>query len=413
MIRSMYAAVTGLRSHQTMMDVVGNNIANVNTHGFKKSQALFREVLSQTVTGSRAPGEAIGGTNPAQIGLGTSVGAISQNMEQGALQRTGRTLDIAIEGDGFFVTEFAGERLYTRAGSFYVDAEGRLVTTDGALIQGWQADATGSVDPSLNPTDMRIPIGRNIEPAATTRVQLGGNLPADALVGDDVVLNVTVYDQQGLPIDVQLTLTKTAANEWTATGAYGDPLTAFALTDNVMTFDATGELVTPADFNLNIAAGVLPNAAAIELTVGGADVSTRITEYGGLASTAVILQNGSATGSLQSLSVGADGVITGSYSNGQLKPIGQIALANFANPEGMERVTGSNWRETANSGLAQVGEAGTGGRGTMASTTLEMSNVDLAEEFTALIRAQRGFQANSRMVTASDEMLQEVVNMKR
>ncbi len=413
MIRSMYAAVTGLRSHQTMMDVVGNNIANVNTHGFKKSQALFREVLSQTVTGSRAPGEAIGGTNPAQIGLGTSVGAISQNMEQGALQRTGRTLDIAIEGDGFFVTEFAGERLYTRAGSFYVDAEGRLVNTDGALIQGWQADATGSVDSSLNPTDMRIPIGRNIEPAATSRVQLGGNLPADALVGDDVVLNVTVYDQQGLPIDVQLTLTKTAANEWTATGTYGDPPTAFAMTDNVMTFDATGELVTPADFNLNIAAGVLPNAAAIELTVGGSDVSTRITEYGGLASTAVILQNGSATGSLQSLSVGADGVITGSYSNGQLKPIGQIALANFANPEGMERVTGSNWRETANSGLAQVGVAGTGGRGAMASTTLEMSNVDLAEEFTALIRAQRGFQANSRMVTASDEMLQEVVNMKR
>lgn len=413
MIRSMYAAVTGLRSHQTMMDVVGNNIANVNTHGFKKSQALFREVLSQTVTGSRAPGEAIGGTNPAQIGLGTSVGAISQNMEQGALQRTGRTLDIAIEGDGFFVTEFAGERLYTRAGSFYVDAEGRLVNTDGALIQGWQADATGSVDSSLNPTDMRIPIGRNIEPAATSRVQLGGNLPADALVGDDVVLNVTVYDQQGLPIDVQLTLTKTAANEWTAAGTYGDPPTAFAMTDNVMTFDGTGELVTPADFNLNIAAGVLPNAAAIELTVGGADVSTRITEYGGLASTAVILQNGSATGSLQSLSVGADGVITGSYSNGQLKPIGQVALANFANPEGMERVTGSNWRETANSGLAQVGVAGTGGRGAMASTTLEMSNVDLAEEFTALIRAQRGFQANSRMVTASDEMLQEVVNMKR
>jgi flagellar hook protein FlgE len=413
MIRSMYAAVTGLRSHQTMMDVVGNNIANVNTHGFKKSQALFREVLSQTVVGARAPGEEIGGTNPAQIGLGTSVGAISQNMEQGALQRTGRTLDIAIEGDGFFVTEFAGERLYTRAGSFYVDAEGRLVNTDGALIQGWQADATGSVDTSLNPTEVRIPIGRNIEPAATTQVQLGGNLPADALVGDDVVLNVTVYDQQGLPIDVQLTLTKTAANEWTATGAYGDPLTAFAVTDNVMTFDATGELVAPADFNLNIAAGVLPNAAAIELTVGGADVSTRITEYGGLASTAVILQNGSATGSLQSLSVGADGVITGSYSNGQLKPIGQIALANFANPEGMERVTGSNWRETANSGLAQVGVAGTGGRGAMASTTLEMSNVDLAEEFTALIRAQRGFQANSRMVTASDEMLQEVVNMKR
>ncbi len=413
MIRSMYAAVTGLRSHQTMMDVVGNNIANVNTHGFKKSQALFREVLSQTVAGAGAPTETIGGTNPAQVGLGTRVAAIAQNMEQGALQRTGRSLDIAIEGDGFFIADFAGERMFTRAGSFFLDADGRVVTSDGALIQGWAADDVGDIDSSLNPTELRIPIGREVEPVPTSDIEIGGNLPAEALVGDDEILNVVVYDQQGLPIDVELTLTKTAANQWTMSGAYGDPATAFALTDNVLTFGNDGELTAPADFTINIGAGQLPNAGAIELTVGGPDVTTKMSQYGGLASAAVITQDGSATGSLQSLAIGADGTIMGSYSNGQLRALGQLGMANFANPEGLERVTGSNWRATANSGLAQIGVPGSGGRGTFAAGALEMSNVDLAEEFTSMIRAQRGFQANSRMVTASDEMLQEIVNMKR
>ena len=148
-------------------------------------------------------------------------------------------------------------------------------------------------------------------------------------------------------------------------------------------------------------------------TIGGTDVSGKMTQYGEITTASVLQQNGSTTGSLQGLSVAADGVITGSYSNGSVRSLAQIGIANFANPEGLERVTGSNWRGTANSGLAQVGVAGFGGRGAAASTTLEMSNVDLSEEFTAMIRAQRGFQANSRMITTSDEMLQEVVNMKR
>jgi len=413
MIRSMYSAVSGLRSHQTMMDVIGNNIANVNTHGFKKSQALFREVLSQTVVGARTPAEGIGGTNPAQIGLGTGINAISQIMEQGALQRTGRSLDIAIDGDGFFVTRYGGEELYTRAGSFYLDANGSLVSTDGAMVQGWQADALGQINTTAGVGDILIPVSGEIAPVPTSQVQLGGNLPADATIGDTVILNVDVYDQQGLPIEVTLTMTNTAADEWTVTGTYGDAATPFTLTDNVLTFDNLGEIVAPADFTVDIAAGQLPNAVAIEMTLGGADVAGSVTQYGEITTTSILQQNGSTTGSLQGLSVAADGVVTGSYSNGSVRALAQIGIANFANPEGLERVTGSNWRGTANSGLAQVGIAGFGGRGAAASTTLEMSNVDLSEEFTAMIRAQRGFQANSRMVTTSDEMLQEVVNMKR
>ena len=413
MIRSMYSAVSGLRSHQTMMDVIGNNIANVNTHGFKKSQALFREVLSETVAGARTPTDGIGGTNPAQIGLGTTINAISQIMEQGALQRTGRALDVAIDGDGFFVTEYAGEQLFTRAGSMYLDADGQLVTTDGALVQGWQADEFGVVNNATGVGGILIPVTGEVAPVPTSEIQLGGNLPADSVVGEVVTLNVDVYDQQGLAIPLALTMTKTAANEWTTTGTHGDPPTAFNLTDNVLTFDNQGEIVAPADFTIDIAAGEVPNASAIQLTVGGPTVASKMSQYGDLTSATVIVQNGSTTGSLRGLSVGSDGVLTGSYSNGQVRALGQIAVANFANAEGLERVTGSNWRSTANSGLAQIGVSGFGGRGALASTTLEMSNVDLSEEFTAMIRAQRGFQANSRMITTSDEMLQEVVNMKR
>ena len=179
-------------------------------------------------------------------------------MEQGALQRTGRSLDIAIDGDGFFVTRYGGEELYTRAGAFYLDADGRLVTSDGALVQGWQADALGVINATAGVSDILIPVSGEIEPVPTSEVQLAGNLPANATVGDTVILNVDVYDQQGLPIAITLTMTHTAVNEWTVTGTYGDPATPFTLTDNVLTFDSLGEIVAPADFGIDVAAGQLP-----------------------------------------------------------------------------------------------------------------------------------------------------------
>ncbi len=413
MIRSMYAAVSGLRAHQTMMDVVGNNIANVNTTGFKKSNVIFQDILSQTVNGAGAPTASLGGTNAAQVGLGVQLGAIAQNFGQGALQSTGRDLDLSIQGDGFFNVEKDGQQFYTRAGSFFVDSNGNLVAADGGFVQGWTADDTGAINNTGPAGRIRIPAGEQVAPVVTSEVDLGGNLPADAATGDTYITSLNVFDSQGATTELTLTFTKSGANAWDLTATYGDPPTAITLTDSALTFDANGRLTVPADFNANIAAGQIPGVGDVALKLAGPDSAGEVTQLAALGSIGAITQDGSPTGQLSGLTVGQDGVITGSYSNGQVKAIAQVSIAAFANPEGLERVSGTMWRQSVNSGLAQLGTASAGGRGIVAPGTVEMSNVDLAEEFTTLIRTQRGFQANSRVITTSDEMLQEIVNLKR
>jgi flagellar hook protein FlgE len=423
MIRSMYSAVSGLRSHQTMMDVVGNNVANVNTTGFKSSSTVFQDVLSQVLRGAGNGSTTTGGTNPAQIGLGTRVAGVTTNFAQGALQRTGRATDFAIQGDGFFVADLAGERLFTRAGSLSVDSSGRLVTQDGGLIQGWQADVTGTVNTNASPTGIVIPVGDIIPPVQTTEITAGGNLPADEPVGTVISNSVEVYDGQGIAVTVRFEYTKTATDTWGVTYRYVDaagvlqptpPAAGTAITGSPLTFGADGELTSA--YSLTIPGGTIPGFAAadpITLSLGAAGQPNRISQFGSVSSAAVLDQDGSSAGNLQSFSVSQEGLITGSYSNGRTRAIGQLALASFANPEGLEKAGSSYYRSTVNSGLAQLGLAGQGGRGLISTGVLEMSNVDLAAEFTNLIVAQRGFQANSRVITTSDEMLQEVVNLKR
>ncbi|MCP3989774.1 MAG: flagellar hook protein FlgE [Actinomycetia bacterium] len=411
MIRTMYSAVSGLRSHQLMMDVVGNNIANVNTHGYKRNQVIFKDVLSQLVSGAAAPTETLGGTNPAQVGLGVMMSGTAQNFGQGFLQVTNRELDIAIQGDGFFIVDEGGDDLYSRAGALFLDADGRLVSSGGGLIQGWSAGVDGVLDPATPLDYIRVPIGDQNPPIITSEAKFGGNLPSEAAIGEMVYTGLEVFDSQGVAVGLNLTFEKTAVSEWTMTATYGVAQTPIVLTDEVLTF-VDGEIVSPADFNVNIAAGQIPGVGDVALTIGGTG-ERRITQFGDATSLTAVNQNGASAGVLQSVRVGTDGVLAGSYSNGLTKSIAQLALASFANPEGLERVTGSNWRPSVNSGLAQIGTTGTGGRGTIAPGTLEMSNVDLALEFTTLIVSQRGFQANSRVVTAADELLQEIVNLKR
>lgn len=413
MIRSMSSALSGLRNHQVMLDVVGNDIANVSTIGFKSSSTVFADVLTQTLSGASAPGAQTGGTNPAQIGLGSRLAATVQSFTQGAIQRTGRTTDLAIQGDGFFVVNNGGQQLYTRAGAFMLDAAGNLTTPDGMLVQGWQANAAGVVDTNTGLGPVQIRVGDLLPPTQTSNVDLGGNLSADAAVGTISTLAVTAYDDQGTGVALNLTFTKSAVNEWTVTATAGDPAVAVALTDSVLTFDGAGELVGPADRNINIAGGTIPGMpTGIAIELGTAGEPGRLTQYAGSMSAAITQQNGSPAGSLQSFNVAQDGTIVGAYTNGRTRPIGQVAMAVFTNPGGLERVNGV-WRETPNSGLSQVGTAGAGGRGLMSAGTLEMSNVDLAEEFTRLIVAQRGFQGNARVVSTADEILQEVVNLRR
>ncbi|NDH14151.1 MAG: flagellar hook protein FlgE [Actinobacteria bacterium] len=414
MIRSMFSAISGLRAHRTMLDVVGNNISNTSTAGFKSSATVFEDVLSETLQGAGAGAEdgTTGGTNPSQIGLGVSVARISTNFSQGALQNTGRELDFAIRGDGFFAVESAGARTYTRAGSMSLDADGRLVSATGGLIQGWSADGTGQINTNVGVAGITVPVGTTAAPNATTDIALSGNLPADATIGDTFVTGVEIYNSLGDTEMVALTFENTAANEWTVTGTYGDPATAVTLTDNVVTFDATtGAVATPADFAIDLAAGEIPDFGAVTISLDGD--SGAVTQFGGLSTLSVASQDGFGAGILQSISMSQEGVLVGSFSNGINRPLAQLAIANFTNPEGLEKSGGSMFSATINSGDPQLAAAGNGGRGLIASGTLEMSNVDLAQEFVTLITAQRGFQANSRVVTSSDEVLSDIVNLKR
>jgi flagellar hook protein FlgE len=413
MIRSMSSALSGMRAHQQMLDVVGNNISNVSTTGFKSSAVVFQDVLTQVVAGAGAPSTEAAGTNPAQIGLGVRAAGVAQAMTQGALQSTGRAGDMSIQGDGFFVLQQNGAETYTRAGNFSIDALGRLATVDGALVQGWQANGTGAINSNLPIGEVVIRVGDQLPPNQTTAIRLGGNIPADSTVGATVDSAVSIFDTEGNQTLLQITFTKTAAGAWTATAAYGPGSTPVALTDNALTFNTNGELTAPLDHDMNIAGGVIPGfAGALTISLGDTGTAGRVTQYAGKRSIVVTEQDGFASGVLQSYAVSPDGTMVGTYSNGRTQNIAQVALAVFGNPEGLERL-GGVWRQTANSGLPQVGVPNAGGRGQINPSTLELSNVDLAQEFTNLIVAQRGFQANSRVITTSDDLLNEIVNLKR
>jgi len=392
MLRSLFSGISGLRSHQTMLDVTGNNIANVNTTGFKSSQVQFQDTLSQVLTNAGGAQDGVGGTNPAQVGLGVRVAGITTSFTQGASQTTGRSTDMMIQGDGFFVVRKGNETYYTRAGSFDFDASGQMVLPgEGALVQGWAA-VNGVIDTNAPLTDLKVPAGTLMPAVASTKASYGGNL--DAAATDGTVLNRTVdlYDATGAERTLTLTFTKSATG-WTVGASDGSSTVA----PTAMTFDADGKLTS-----------------AGSLTVGGVSVDiSSLTGFSGLDTVKAQSQDGQAAGTLQSFALGADGTITGSFSNGLKQVVGRIALGSFTNPAGLEKAGGSLFRTTVNSGDPAIGTAGTGGRGSLAGGALEMSNVDLSSEFTSLIIAQRGFQANSRVITTSDEVLQELVNLKR
>jgi flagellar hook protein FlgE len=402
MLRSMFSAISGLRAHQTKMDVVGNNIANVNTVGYKSQTTVFEDTLSQLLRNGSAPQNGTAGSNPAQVGLGVKLSGISTNWTQGSTQNTGRSTDFMISGDGFFMTKAGSENLYTRAGSFDFDGVGNLVTPDGGILQGWLADpATGQINNNGPVTNMAIPYGQVLAPVATTNGAAAGNLSADAAVGDSVETQINMYDELGNAHQVSYVFTKTAANTWD-----------FDILDG-----GTSLLTTPESLDFATSSGLAPDPDSVTATAawGSVDIDlTKVTQYGGKASVTPTtpVGAGSALGTLESFALSNDGTITGVYSNGLRKPIGQLALATFANPSGLTKAGNSAYRVGDNSGNALVGTAGTGGRGTLTAGALEMSNVDLSEEFTGLIVAQRGFQANSKVITTSDEILQTLVNMK-
>ena len=404
MLRSMNSAISGLRAHQTKLDVTGNNIANVNTVGYKSSQTVFEDTLSQVVRNGSAPSAEAGGTNPAQVGLGVKVAGITTNFEQGAAQNTGRSTDFMISGDGFFVTRAGNEQVYTRAGSFNYDAAGNLVTPDGALLQGWMAEG-GVVDTNGAIETLTVPFGGVMQPERTTTGAVVGNLSSATATGTGVQTQITVYDALGTAKQVTIAFSKNAAaNTWDVRTSDGTTTLNTQVTFSTAA-GTEGEPATGAAYEFTPTDGVWPDGIQIDLA--------ELRQFGGPSSLAPARVDGNAMGSLQSISLSGDGTVMGVYSNNLREPIGKIALATFANPGGLAKAGNSSYRVGDNSGQPAIGEAGSGGRGSLIAGALEMSNVDLAEEFTGLIVAQRGFQANSRVISSSDEVLQDLVNLKR
>ncbi|MCC9195034.1 flagellar hook protein FlgE [Arthrobacter sp. zg-Y916] len=388
MLRSLYSGISGLRSHQTMLDVTGNNIANVNTTGYKATAVQFQDTLSQLTQGATAPGANNGGGNPAQVGLGVLVSGITTNFTQGSAQSTGRATDMMISGDGYFITRQGTQTTYTRAGAFDLDADGRLVTTDGKIVQGWTG-VDGVINTGGAVGNVQLPDGAIAPAVATSAATVGGNLPSETPAGGTIVRDMDVYDANGNATVVSLTFTRTAGGwDVSAPNATAVPLT---FTD-----------------------GKQAAAANPVLTAGGVAVNlSGLTSYAGVSTASVTGQNGRAAGTLESFSISKDGTIIGSFTNGAKQSLARIAVATFTNPAGLEKAGNSGYTATVNSGNPVLGGPGDPGMGNAIAGSLEMSNVDLSQEFTNLIVAQRGFQANARIITTSDEVLQELTNLKR
>ena len=418
MLRSMFSAISGLRGHQIMMDVIGNNIANVNTVGFKTGRVNFQDIMSQTLHGANAPQGNLGSIDPAQIGLGMTVAGIDVLQTQGNLQATGKTTDMAIQGDGFFMESDGTSTYYTRDGAFDIALDGSLGNpASGMKVQGWQADAAGKIDITQPVTNITIPIGQRTTAMATSTMTIGGNLDAGAADGTLVPTTTTVFDSLGVAHQVKINFTKTGANSWSWAAAADPADTGITIAQTAaaagvqpvnngdLTFSTSGiETASTGSLSFTFPDGATATTPSIDFS--------QMTQFSGTGQPTG-QTNGFTSGTLVTFSVGNSGEISGVYTNGSTQVLGQIALANFLNSAGLLRSGQNNFAPTSASGSANVGIAGTGGRGTVTTGALEMSNVDLATQFTSMITAERGFQANSRVITTSDEMLQELVNLKR
>jgi len=408
MSSSLFSGVSGLTSFQQWMNVIGNNIANAATPGFKTSVVVFADILNQTLNAGAAPSGNRGGINPMQMGLGVTVGSITPVFLQGALQTTNRNTDLAIQGDGFFMVSDGTGLFFTRAGAFNLDANGDLVeSVTGFKVQGVNGD-------------IRIGLGQQGAAALTTVAQLKGNLDFLAADGTAVPLTLTFVDSVGATHRLRAALTKNFAAapgqwDWAATSADATILDITTGTGSV-TFDENGAIASGDTQDIGIdfvpSSGVT-SPQPITLDFGTADNNTPLTGFASPSSVALSNQDGLVSGTLTSFAVGADGSIIGFFSNGTAETLDQVLLATFNNPGGLLKVGQNHFRQTAVSGVANIGVPGVGGRGILTPGNLEASNVDLASEFTSMILAQTGFSANARTISVSNEMLKEVINISR
>ncbi len=445
MMSSLYTGVSSLSSNQTKIDVISNNIANASTIGYKYQTVSFQDMMYQTINAATAPTDNVGGIDPKQVGLGVTVASMSTINTMGSLQYTGNPTDMAISGEGYFVVQNPnGEYNFTRAGNFGIDSYGNLVTAEGYQVCGWQdteiqSDGSYVFSTSTEPVPINIynidgGSSSTVSPSVTTEAVLTGNLNAanesqgvamdDIGTGElsaDYIMPMTVHDSLGASYQVNTEFYEC----YSEVNASGEIETSYyyktvdedgnELNSGYMKFDSEGQLITddtafPVETTVTLDPGATTGAAEFTFSM---DFSG-LTMYGAESNVQPSYVDGNAAGSLLDFSIDANGVVMGTYSNGEQHPLGILSLANFDNPAGLQK-TGSNlYSATPNSGDFTTGSpAGTGGTGQLSVGTLEMSNVDLSREYSELIVAQRGYQASSSIISTVDELLQELINLKR
>jgi flagellar hook protein FlgE len=433
-ISSMSSGTSSLQANQKRLDIISNNIANVNTIGFKSSRANFSDEFNQVFSYGKTPdnvaGNGTGGINPEQIGLGVKLSSITQNMNEGTIDSTGRNLDLALQGDGFFIYNYNGEQDYSRAGSISQDKNGNFVDTNtGAFLQGYnlQTDSNGRIIKDANGVNQlqsklsNLAVNQSVSspPKQTENVTLTGNLNSTSPTGFAKQTSITIFDDQGASHNLNLTFTKTAnANEF-AVGATIDGTTVNTSAANV-TFNNDGTINTPLSLvmtgaNLNTAIPAFNTTKNLNIQLADAgSLTTGLTQYSGPNSATASTQDGYQTGSLQATTVDEQGKIWGAFTNGQSEVLGQVAIAQFDNAEGLTKDGNSFYTTSSNSGLPKIGTAGDiFANTTVASGSLEQSNVDLSEEFTDMIATQRAYEAASRVITTADMILSIVNQIKR
>jgi len=425
LLSSFYSSLSGLRANSTALNVVGNNLANVNTNGYKRARANFAQIMSSQADGLS------GARNPIQVGLGTKNTEIVSRFDQGSIQTTGVKTHLAIQGEGFFQVSKNGRPAYTRSGNFSFDSEGRLLAANGARVQGWQGTRPdGTVDVSGGVGDIQIDFGVNAAPKTTELVRFIANLSAEAATGDAYQTAIEVFDSKGVAHQLTLELTKNAApGRWDYQFAFADgdvSTTAPNQGDGFIEFGPDGRLATldgtaitdPLAANRVIGLENLNSGAAdmlvtwdlIELAADPADNAGFITNFGTTFNAGTLFQDGYGSGVLQDLDFDQAGTMIGFFDNGSTLELARVALAIFNNNLGLKQTDGGFYLTTAASGPASIDPDG--GRGAVLSSSLESSNVDIAEEFTDLIIHQRGYQSNSRTITTTDQLLQEAINLK-
>jgi flagellar hook protein FlgE len=405
--------LSGLDAASSALSVISNNLANLNTTGYKKQDATFKDLFYQTIGDT-------GAGDPVQMGAGTAVSAISTKFTDGSLNTTGVDTDVAITGNGLFVTQNNGEQLFTRDGHFTTNTAGDLITQNGESVMGYAA-VNGVIPPGQALSPIVLGQGLSSPPLATTNLQMTTNLNAAANVGDSFSTPISVYDSLGTSHVLTFQFTKTAANAWSynATipaadvGATGAPV---SVSTGNLAFNGNGVLTTPAANVNGIAVNGLADGATnltLSWNLYDAQNNPLITQVASQSTTTGTSQDGYSSGTLLNFNIGSDGVIQGTFSNGKTTPVAQIALATFANEQGLMRTGDNDFTASLASGAPVIGTPKSGGRGTLTGGALEQSNVDIATEFANMIVSQRGFQANAKVVTTFDEITQNTIDLIR